>query len=311
MNNTTNLEKTKEYTDFIRSKITANVTDDIKELVVKYALTPTQHKQAYEKIEKEFLANKTPVKNPKIYITLAQTGAGKTQLMTKRMQETPNLLHLSVERFKKFNPHLGEIKKLYPTWLGLLTGIDSYMHWEELYQKALLDKYNLIVEIAPSTQKKLFNIDIANLKKLGYEIHIDILAVSKINSLISVHERFEDAIEQNSTTAKLTDFDRAIDSFDSMKLVLSQIVKEDNVSVSVWKRGVKKTENILPVPVLLTTNKNIVLETYQKAINEDEISSLKNAGNRIDEIKTKMANRNAPPEQFAQLEKIEEICKGL
>lgn len=80
---------------------------------------------------------------------------------------------------------------------------------------ALSKRYNILMECATS-QKEGFFIDISRLIQLGYEVEICVLGVSSLNSLISLHERYEELLEEGNIAAKLTNIARHDDSFVSL-----------------------------------------------------------------------------------------------
>ncbi|MBQ8425387.1 MAG: zeta toxin family protein [Clostridia bacterium] len=303
--------KSPEYIEFLKTRISPNVKPEIAELMIEYALTPEQHEKVFHRIEDYCFFGKTPVINPKIYLVISQTGAGKSSLTSHLMKVNHhNTVVIDSDAFKAFNPRKNFICAKYPTLYGYLTGIDAYLHRDEIYQKALKEGYNVLIEVAPSTKERLFNIDFEELENYGYAIDANILAVSRINSLLSIHERFEGQIEAKMNSPKLTDFKRANDSYDSLGMVLEDLLDLDKVDVKIWQRGSyddMEEGEYMPSPVLLTTDKDEAVSVFNEARRYDEEKTLIEAEKRIKIVKEQMEARRAPTDQRAQFAKVEKI----
>ena len=305
--------KTPEYIAFLKSKI-SGMKPEIEKLMIEYALTPEEHKIALEKTRHYCFGGKYPVKNPKFFVVVAQTGGGKSSLTAQILRDNPNTVVIDSDAFKAFNPRKDEIIKKYPTLYGYLTRIDGYMHRDEIYEEAVNNGYNILMEIAPSSKDKLFCINLEELHSKGYTIEEDFLAVSEINSLISVHERYEGQIEADMDSPKLTELKRARDSYNAVDLVLDDALKIDYVNVNLWRRGsfeAAQGKEFMPSPVFITDDKSIILQEFNKTRLADQEKTLKNAHQRIKIVKMQMDLRHAPTDQRAQLSQIEEIVNEV
>lgn len=307
--------KSDEYIEFLKTRISPNVKPDVADLMIEYALTPEQHDKVLQRIEDYCFFGKYPVANPKIYLVISQTGAGKSSLTSHLMKVNHhNTVVIDSDAFKAFNPRKDHICAKYPTLYGYLTGLDAYLHRDEVYQKALQEGYNVLIEVAPSTKERLFNIDFDELAMYGYEVDANILAVSRINSLLSIHERFEGQIEAKMNSPKLTDFKRANDSYDSLGMVLEDLLELPNVGVKIWQRGSydsMEEGEFMPSPVLLTTDKEEAVSVFEEARKDDEAKTLLDAQKRVRIVKDQMEARRAPTAQRAQFSQIEKIISDL
>lgn len=306
------MEKTPEYIEFLKTRISPNVKPEIAELMIKYALTPKEHDDALKNVADYCFRNKHPEMNPKIFLVIAQTGGGKSTLTSEIIKNNPNTVVIDSDAFKAFNPKRQEISAKYPTLYGYLTGIDAYLHRDEIYKSALENSYNVLIEIAPSTKERLFTIDFEELKKYGYQVDANILAVSLSNSLLSVHERFEGQIEARMAAPKLTDFKRANDSYKAVDLVLDDLINMPEVNLAIWQRGSDTFEagndefdgQYLPSPILLTRDKKEAVKVFNNARLLDQENTKLSAPGRIKIIKAQMESRRAPTEQRAQFSKV-------
>ena len=307
--------KSPEYIEFLKTRVSPNVKPEVAKLMIDYALSPEEHMKVLTRIEDYCFAGKYPVRNPKIYLVISQTGAGKSSLTSHLMKVNhQNTVVIDSDAFKAFNPKRNFICAKYPTLYGYLTGIDAYLHRDEIYEKALQEGYNVLIEVAPSTKERLFNIDFEELARYGYNIDANILAVSRANSLLSIHERFEGQIEAKMNSPKLTDFKRANDSYDSLGMVLEDLLELPNVSVNIWQRGsydMMKEDEYMPSPVLLTRDKTEAVEVFQDARRRDEESTMRDAPRRIKIVKEQMEARRAPTDQRAQFSQVEKIIDDL
>lgn len=306
--------KNDDYISFLKSRISPNVNQEVANKMIEYALTPEEHNLALNEIKDYCFFRKTPVSNPKIFLIIAQTGGGKSGLSSRVLKENPNTVLIESDIFKAFNPNREKISKEHPTLYGFLTGLDAYLHRDEIYDIALENGYNVLLEIAPSTTEKFFNVDFEKLNKMGYKIEANIMAVSKSNSLLSIHERYEGQIEAGMNAPKLTDFKRAMDSYNSMEIILEDLLNMPNVDINLWKRGdnlFEKGRIFMPSPTFITNDKNLIPRLFREARRVDETLTLGHFEARLDNIKHQMSLRNAPDDQRYQLSQVEEIIRSI
>lgn len=291
-----------EYIKFLQTRISPFITSNVAKEMIDFALSKKQSLKILKKIENDIFINKIPSDNPTVHIVISQAGGGKTVLSKKILQDYKNTVHIDSDKYKKYNPLSDLIIKNSPTYFGHLTGIDAYLHRDYIYDKAIKNHYNILIEVTPSTKEGLFNINLEKLNKEGYNVMAHILAVSKINSLLSIHERYENQLSQNLPDAKLTDLTRAIDSYYAVESILDQIRKFDFIDIKIYKR--------LDGTVELTSNcKQASLEDLQRVRVDDFTRTLKNLNYRIAKINSQLNSRNAPDKQFLQFKKIEEIIE--
>lgn len=303
-----NNNKNKEYIKFLRSRIRPNISPEIANLMIKYAMTPKKHKEILAKIENYCFSDKKSSEKPKLYIMISQTGSGKSLLAKEILNSNNNIMVIESEFFKLFHPKQKEIIKKYPTFYGYLTGLDSLLYKEEIYQKSLENKYNILMSIAPLDAKNDFDFLFDKPLKLGYEIEINIIAVSNINSLLSIHERYERQLKEHYHSPKLTDLGRATSSFGATKSSLKYLIQLPFTKINIWKRSPFNLD-YFNAPIMITNEKSKALEFYENAIIQDEIETISNAKQRIEKIYQSMQNRSAPKEQFEQFEKVEQIIQ--
>ena len=307
-------KKENDYILFLKSRISPNVNPDIAEKMIQYALSPEEHELALNEIKDYCFFRKSPVSHPKIFLIIAQTGGGKSGLSSRVLKENPNTVLIESDIFKAFNPNREIISQKHPTLYGYLTGLDAYLHRDEIYDMALEKGYNVLLEIAPSTTEKFFNVDFEKLKNMGYKIEANVMAVSKSNSLLSIHERYEGQIEAGMNAPKLTDLKRALDSYESMEIILNDLLNMPDVDINLWKRGdnlFEKGRIFMPSPTFITNDKSLILPLFKEARRVDETLTLGHFEARLENIKYQMGLRNAPADQQEQLSQVEEIIRKI
>lgn len=291
--------KSPEYLDFLKTRIAPHITQDLASEMLAFSLSQKHLLKIAETIKKDCFLGKIPTKTPEINIILGQTGAGKSYISKSILNNTPNTIFIDTDSYKKYNPFKDLILKHCPTHFGTLTGLDSYLIRDIIYQKALEQKYNILIEVTPSSKEKLFNIDIAKLQNLGYKINAHFIARANINSLLSIHERYEQQLLTHHPTPKLTDLNRALDSCLAIEQILKELININNVNISIYQYN--NTQK------LIAKNKQNLLKIFKNAQNQDYLNSKQYIDTRINKIQELMQSRKAPKEQLQQFEKIKKI----
>lgn len=306
-------KKPEQYIEFLKTRISPNVKPDVAELMIEHALSPEEHARVGLDIEEYCFAFKKPVESPQIFLVIAQTGAGKSNLTGLILRNNPNTVVIDSDAFKAFNPLKDEITKKYPTLYGFLTGLDAYLHRDEVYSKAIQEGYNILIEIAPSTKDLLFNIDFEELKSHGYRIVANILSACLENSLLSIHERYEAQLEAKMESPKLTDLKRAIDSYDALGLIIDELLKRKDIDINIFQRSpylkFEESHVFIEPPMFITDKRKFLKKAYAEACALDKEDMMKYADERIAEVKSQMKKRKAPSDQRAQFKEIEELIK--
>lgn len=307
--------KSPEYIEFLKPRISPKVKPEVASLMIDYALSEEEHYRVLQQIRDYCFRGKEPVdrknERPKAFLVIAQTGAGKSNLTMSIHKKNNNIVIIDSDEFKAFNPNNEEIKEKYPQYYGHLTGLDAYLHRDEVYEEALQKGYNILIEIAPSSKELLFNINFEELEHYGYDIEAYILAVSGENSFISMHERYEGQVEAEMKAPKLTDLNRAMDSVTAVPIVIKDLLENHpEVDMNLLKRAIiSGNEQELPEPVFVTDDKSTFLDEYEKAIEEDRALTMLDAESRIAKVIRQMQKRNAISAHVHQFEQVCEIVK--
>lgn len=232
-------------------------------------------------------------------------------MTAKLLRKNDNYIFVDSDKYKHFRFDAQEIAKRYPVIYPHLTASDGYDHAANIYEYAIDKKYNIIKESAPSAKKGLVDLDRNVLKAKNYRISVHILAVGELNSLLSVHERYELQIIHGLKTAKLTGIPRHDESYN----VLIQNVKDiepdkDISSINIYVRGINEEgynpKQIYPSDKFASTEEAII--SARKIDNEKTIKEFEP---RYSLVLEEMNKRNAPQAQYEQLEKIRERWEKL
>lgn len=303
-------EKLLNYaTRLIEINISPTVDDNTAKLMREYLLSDEEYLMTFYYVMAISFYNKKPVNNPKLTIVAAQTGSGKSNLTAKILREDENYIFVDSDKYKHYRFDAIDISKNYPLLYPFLTGPDGYDHAENVYMYALDNKYNIIKETAPSQNKGLLGVDIAKIKEYGYTISLNILAVSGLNSSLSMHERYELQILSGLKTAKLTGLKRHNESYDALIPNLIELLKENEIeSIKIYKRG-EETEGFNPN--LIYPSKEYI--TPIQAIESERLKDLEKTKKELEQryelLINQMNNRKAPIEQYNQLNIIKNNIK--
>ena len=279
------------------------INEDVKKLMKEKWLSDEEYLKTFYYVMAITFNNKKPVKNPNMYIVAAQTGSGKSNLTAKILRENENCIFVDSDKYKHFRFDAKQIAKDYQVIYPFLTAPDSYDHADNIYQYALENKYNIIKEAAPSLSKGLIGSKLKDIQKNKYTISVHVLAVGKLNSSLSIHERYELQIIHKLKTAKLTGLQRHNESYEALTKNIEEI--QDNIDVYVYTRG-KKKNNFEPEKIYPNKKYNTAVEAICDARKIDNEITKKEFEGRYELLISQMNLRNAPKEQFKQIEAVYE-----
>ena len=169
---------------------------EIEEVLNKYKLTEDEHKKYYEVIKRLWTADQYPVENPIAVIIGGQTGAGKSGLISYSQKMFPdnNVVIINSDEIKPFHPYGEEIAKKYPELYTKVTDQESNTWTSKLFEDVRNEKYNLIFE-GTMKNNRIADEAIPILQGLGYTVVVRGLAVSGLESRLSIHERYEGQVK--------------------------------------------------------------------------------------------------------------------
>ena len=170
-------------------------------------------------------------------------------------------------------------------------------------KKAIDDKHNFIFEGTLKNDRILDRIQ--ELKQNGFNVTVRALAVPRLESLLTVHERYEKQMEV-LTYGRLISIEHHNKAYDGIPAVVDKIEKSGLCTVEVYLRG---DEIGKPVKVYSSKEKNerfptarIALEEYRKS---EEKETIKTAKTRVNKLRESFVKRNAKESELKQLDELE------
>lgn len=287
-------------------RIYSNLPEDLKKIMKENLLSEEEHAVVLEDIKEASYAGKRTSETPKFVIVLGQTGSGKTNLTGYLKNTNSNLVVIDSDKYKAYRKDARDLQIKYPERFGHITAPDAYWHRDEMICDAMSKKYDILMECAP-TQKEGMFVNLNEIKKAGYNIELNVLAVGQLNSLLSIHERYEAQLTLKYPAAKLTDISRHDDSYTSLQKSISDAQKGD-IKISIFGRGVERPEE----PRLLyktgeySDKFTSPLEALISAQTEDNLRTIRGFDKRYFAIQTQMYSRTAPELQIKQLDSVRE-----
>lgn len=289
-----------------KDRIYSELPEELKKLMQEHILSEEEHMRILREIMDSSYQGKQPVEKPKYIIVCGQTGSGKSNLTASIYKQENNVVIIDTDKYKTRRKDNEEIMKNHLVEYAFLTAPDAYLHRDEMLLDALSKRYNILMECAPSQKDGLF-IDIKRLIQLGYDVELCVMGVSSLNSLLSVHERYETLMELNNKTAKLTSVERHDDSFISLNQAIKDAQNMQGVNIHVYSRG--KEYPFFPYEIYSNKNDNTrkfscALEALTYAQAKDEQETIQTFPKRFETVVTQMNSRNAPQKQREQLQKV-------
>ncbi len=287
--------------------ISANISYELGRKMLDYRLSDEEYLKTYFRIAADVFAGRYPEQEGKAYVLLAQTGAGKTKLREKTLRQDTNTVVINSDEYKKFRADAEQIRREDPVHFGALTGIDCYDHARNIVTFAVENAYNILIEVAPSLQQGMVGVDLEQLKRNGYEIHFQFLAVGDLVSGLAIHKRYEDDLEKKKPGAKLTDLKRHEESYQALEKSLEEAGKVEGSKIEIYVRG----KGIDYLPERVSTEEGASEESKRVLQKERERSNFEYVMTRkfeqdYQEVKGRMKQREALPEEQRQLEMINE-----
>lgn len=290
-----------------KERIYSELPEELKKLMEEHILPEEEHMRILKEIMETSYQGKHPVDNPRFIIVCGQTGSGKSNLTASICKKDSNIVIIDSDKYKARRRDSDEILRRHLVEYAFLTAPDAYLHRDEMLVDAISKKYNILMECATSQKDGLF-IDIRKLIKLGYDVELCVMGVSSLNSLLSVHERYEALMQLNNSAAKLTGIERHDDSFVSLGTSIQDVQNIKGVNIHVYCRG--KEYPFFPSKIYSKNDPDgrfsCALEALMYAQSRDEQETMQTFDARYNVVKSQMDNRSAPEKQREQLRKVKE-----
>ena len=273
----------------------------------KYKLSEEEHNEIYKKIEKEVFRNSTPDDQPIAVIVGGQPGCGKGGVISYTQNEAKAngkcIILITTDEYKPYHPNAIEIARKYPTEYVEIVEQDAGPWTGSIMKKAIDDRYNFIFEGTLKNDRILDRIK--ELKQYGFSVIVRALAVPRLESLLTVHERYQKQMEV-LTYGRLISIDHHNKAYDGIPAVVDKIEKSGLCTVEIYLRGQTIGK---PIKVYSSKEKNerfptarIALEEYRKSEAQTVTVTAKT---RVENLRKEFAKRNAKESEMKQLDELE------
>lgn len=272
----------------------------------RYKLSQEEHNRIYKEIEKEVF-KKSPIEETPIGIIVgAQPGSGKGSVISYSKTDMESqgkvVIIITTDEYKPYHPQAIEIARKHPTEYVEIVEQDAGPWTGKVLEKAINDKHNFIFEGTLKNDRILDRIK--EMKENGFKVVVRALAVPRLESLITIHERYENQM-QNIGWGRLISIKHHDQAYNAIPSVLDKIEKSGLSMVEIYIRGEEITK---PQMVYSSEQKNdayptarIALEEYR---NKQRYRTLATAEERVRRLKEQFINRGAKSSEMEQLEEL-------
>lgn len=280
--------------------------NEVKE---NYKLPKVIHNEIYKKIEKEVFCISKPEKQPIAIIVGGQSGSGKGSVISyskNQVEKTgKDIVIITTDEYKPYHPQAIEIAKKYPTQYVEIIEQDSGAWTGKILKKAIDKKYNFIFECTLKNDRIMERIK--ELNQQGFKVIVRALAVSELESLLSIHERYSIQIE-NIGFGRLISVEHHNSAYNGIPQVIDKIEKSKLCTIEIFKKGEKINK---PIKIYSSDVKDRRYPTARIALEEvrksEKYKTHLTAKQRIEKLKKSYKERNATEQEFYELQKLEEI----
>lgn len=274
----------------------------------KYKLSPEEHQTIYKKIEDEVFNEMLTSNEPIAIIVGAQSGAGKGAVITYSKNELEaqgkQVIIITTDEYKPYHPKAIEMAKKYPTEYVSIVEQDAGAWTGKVLRKSIDEGYNFIFEGTLKNERILDRIK--EMKEKGFSVTVRVLAVPKLESLISLHERYQKQIDIIGW-GRLVSTPHHNQAYSGVPSTVDAIEKSGLCTVEVYTRGkqLNKPELVYSSkePSAIYPTARIALEEYRK-IKETDVR--KTAEDRLKELREQFVARGATEEEMKQLENLQD-----
>ena len=183
--------------------------------------------------------------------TGGQTGAGKSRLVAMLAEQDPSAVLILIDELRQFHPQIDEIKQNYPNLLEEATMNDAYAWADMAKQIALEQGYSIINEKTLRDPDGIVG-SVQDNSSRGCKSDFHVLAVSELESALSVFERYMSMYTEGNTTARLTNMSYHTVTYNDMLATVKELERLRIAnSIQIYIRG---DESIGQEPIQVYTS---------------------------------------------------------
>ncbi len=291
------------------------IDERFEEAKRKYAMTEEELEDMYIRTRDSIFAGKKPANGhaPIAMVMGGQPGAGKSGLVMKTRQDFRNMgkdvIVLDVDAYRGFFKNAAALAQEYPEYYSDITDVATGYVMKKLLEEATIPNgYNFIFEGTLASPQI-----IETIRKFGpnYDIRARIIGVSKIESTLSIFERYLE-MKKKLGVGRLTTIaahDKRYDGFTTTALTLERM----GIGVEVFKRNPKLQAD----PILLygTGMEDLphksVLEALTMARLESHNACLETAEARLASINEDFQNFDEETDINVELAKLNALFERV
>ncbi len=158
-----------------------------------FQLESSEHERIYSKIiEPTSFLDTSSVDKPRLVIVAAQTGAGKSKLVTLSLQEFSdgNVVTVNTDELRAYHPHYDEVVMLDDTRSAERTHHDASSWKNKLLRRCVETRRNIVLEGVFKDSKSLLEV-IELAKHAGYMVVLRVVASHERFSVWGIKLRYE------------------------------------------------------------------------------------------------------------------------
>lgn len=253
----------------------------------------------------------TPAKDPVAIIIGGQPGAGKTQIIQQAKKDfNNNIVECNADGYRDFHPFAKHIKTYHENlYSDLTTDLAQGLNLR-LRRECQAQKLNFVLEITLRDGNAV-NATMAAVKKEGFTVNLNVLAVNEHWSKLGTYERLE-AQRVIAGNGRVVSDDAHDARYKALPNALKEITEKklyDNIHIY-GRTLLNKEDRILQQVVLKAVNPGNPLDAYLKERNrpftKEECKYFENMVNKVSGL---MKLRNAPQKEMAVFKaKFSSIC---
>lgn len=211
--------------------------EQIQLIMEHYKLSTEEHDEIFNTIKRITFMEAEPTDNPIAIIIGGQAAAGKSTIISysRKLFRDGNVVVINSDTIKGFYPNIEEVAHEHPTLFTKITDQESNTWTSDTFEAAIQGKYNLIFEGTMKNTRILSTIE--RLKEKGFTVIVRGMAVSKPQSLLSLHERYKKEMKYKGW-GRLVEISHHNQTFEGMPNTISAIEKSGLADIiEIYERG--------------------------------------------------------------------------
>ena len=285
--------------------------EEIEKIKQYYAITKEDFLKMCMQAREDTFKNHFPNQGKPTAIFIGgQPGAGKSALVIKTKKEfletQKDIIIFDLDMYRGLYKNSIEIAKKYPNLYSEITGNVAGRILEKMSTEAIQNGYNFIIE--GTMGKPVYTLDVLQKSSREYNIIVKTLAVSKEESLLSIHERYIE-MKKSMGIGRMTKIENHNSKYDNFTNVVDSI-ECSGIEVEVYERsnGIED-----PKMIYKTSSKNNIYSCANEAIIKGRQNSSRicknNSSQRLESIKEDIKNFGEEEKYKEQIEKLTSVIE--